>query len=237
MRNADLLGGRQGPDRRSHSYLHPFSTTNYAVVPELSAEERQDLSEPGSRADAPPVRAAPLSNPASAGSELLDQDQRRLLQVTFNAFLRESSWPELDDVQRELDLRAEDFEVESVGGTVSEAYARIAWGPGGRFVKLRVRGVAQCEGATEEVLRFLKAVRLFVQKQVARERVTPSVLGSAIGAADERAIRRTYLLLESETQFLGGGTGGVDDEWERDALPRLAPVPEGHHVGGVPREG
>lgn len=142
--------------------------------------------------------------------------KQRAIDLLGGHFCRTGVWPNVDDLQRDLERSGEDFDLRtaldwmdpSLGGTANYPTA-----------SLTIRGLARFDGARDDLEHFVAALRLAYERYVGnapdpklrREDFDPR----GRHPLDELALRKLYVLMESSFVVFGGGSGDANGAWER----------------------
>jgi hypothetical protein len=166
----------------------------------------------------------------------LAEDQRHVLQAIYNRFRADGTWPTFISVDRPL-RRAERMDTGIVVQTIPESLL-LRPRPGSYrpnpddLLRLTVRGIAACDGSSDDIDRFVGLLRWLAQKEIefepgpgtaeAMPRATSGQIRQHLGLSetDIGPLRRLYAMLQLDHWGLGG-SGGSPDDWYVNVGPDI----------------
>lgn len=161
------------------------------------------------------------------GQAKLPDEQLFLLRIVWATFRAlDDNWPDIDDLQRRLDISGMDYRnVREIAQETPRNLLhvdRYSWrGP----LRLTVEGLTHCEDADDLLELVPRFVTLCVDRYKESQSMPPQASMSRTEVAgrlgllpmDEpqakRRLRQLYLLMHEETYIYGGGTESADGDW------------------------
>lgn len=175
----------------------------------------------------------------------LTDEQRLVLQAIYDSFRAHGDWPTFISIDRPLrrDHRIDTAViVQSVPGPLI-----INPHPGGLRpsasdkLRLKLQGIAACDGGLEDTDRFVRTLRWLAQREVEFE---PGLDTSAVGprvtseeirdhlrlaGQDDVALSRLYTMFQTDNWGLAGG-GQTEDGWYVNVTPDIWRFRDAHTV-------
>jgi eukaryotic-like serine/threonine-protein kinase len=166
----------------------------------------------------PETRRSPAWEQNVDRPEAWAREHKWLLDEVFAAFDRDGDWPRIEAVQRVL-ADSDAVRAVSVAQLAIDIPAELGAREVDRLV-LRSRALSYCDEATELLSILVAAIKMAVEVYRASDAEHPPVLSgsvvkSSLGLDDLTYVAMSRLLFQ-EGWFFSGGSGNVDEDWQRN---------------------
>jgi hypothetical protein len=136
------------------------------------------------------------------------------LDAIFDAFMSGGDWPDIDELQRDLDRRRASIDL---SGELREMPPSLGGGRSPSLAHLTVRGLHQVPRALPLLLNYMRVIRVAVDRYHSEES-NPAVTNkdlTALGITGHDAVLVSQVVIGEGWPF-GGGHGDGDGSWSRD---------------------